>query len=208
MKGQGSGSKGRGLRAVMAAEILMLGSAFLGAERLAAASKERPTIHVDIYNYAEFSNATLEEAEGVATRVLLIAGIETSWYQYRKGEADSNAKPDPSRFESGPRIYLLLVPRTMAARWALGKTCLGRSIIPGDGTKGVRAYVFYHRVEELAATEEASAAQILGHAMAHEIGHLLLNSNKHSDTGIMQALWRNEQMELLRSRLLLFTRAQ
>jgi hypothetical protein len=96
----------------------------------------------------------------------------------------------------------------MAAHWASGTTSLGLAILPGAGKKGDMAYIFYHRVEELAATEEASPAQILGHAMAHEIGHLLLNSNRHSDVGIMEAEWHSEQIEWLRNGRLLFTLPQ
>jgi hypothetical protein len=161
-----------------------------------------------IHNYAQFSNATLEEAEGVAARVLLIAGIETRWYQCRDSEADSNAGPNPCRLEGGQGIHLLLIPRTMPAHWASGKTDLGFSIIPDDGKKGDTAYIFPHRAEEIAAAGRVSASQLLGHAMAHEIGHLLLNSNEHSDVGIMQAEWCYEQTELLRNGRLWFTSAQ
>jgi hypothetical protein len=96
----------------------------------------------------------------------------------------------------------------MAAHWASGTTSLGLAIFPGLGKKGDTAYIFYHRVEELAATEQALPAQILGHALAHEIGHLLLDSNRHSDVGVMQAEWRSEQMELLSSGRFLFTGSQ
>jgi hypothetical protein len=30
---------------------------------------------------------------------------------------------------------------------------------------------------------------ILGHVIAHEMGHALLNTDKHTDTGIMRAIW-------------------
>jgi hypothetical protein len=208
MKKHRSGSRRRGPRAVIAAEFLVLSSVVLVGESLIAADKERPTIHIFTYNCARFSNATLEEAEAVAARVLFIAGIETRWSQCRESEADSNAGPNPCRLEGGQGIYLLLIPRAMPAHWASGKTSLGFSIIPGGGKKGDTAYVFPHRVEEIAAAGRVSASQVLGHAMAHEIGHLLLNSNEHSDVGIMQADWCYEQTELLRNGRLWFTSAQ
>jgi len=175
---------------------------------LAAAGKERPTINIVINRYAQVSDRTLGEAEAATTRVLSIAGIETRWRQSRESEADSNLGPNCCRLEKGATVFLLIIPRAMAAHLASGATSLGSAILPGAGKKGDMAYIFYHRVEELAATEEVSAAQVLGDAMAHEIGHLLLNSNTHTDVGIMQAEWHNEQMELLRNGRLLFTDIQ
>ena len=36
--------------------------------------------------------------------------------------------------------------------------------------------------------------QLLGHAIAHEIGHLLLNSSAHSPAGIMRARWNTKDL--------------
>jgi hypothetical protein len=44
--------------------------------------------------------------------------------------------------------------------------------------------------------------------MAHEIGHLLLDSNSHSGAGIVQPHWDPEQMRLLLMGALLFVPEQ
>jgi len=50
------------------------------------------------------------------------------------------------------------------------------------------ATVFYSRIEDLSPTRDAhDIASMLGHVIAHEIGHLLLRSRAHSPSGIMQA---------------------
>ncbi len=36
---------------------------------------------------------------------------------------------------------------------------------------------------------------ILGHAAAHEIGHLLLGSNSHSPQGLMRARWSRQDLQ-------------
>ena len=54
------------------------------------------------------------------------------------------------------------------------------------------ATLFYNRVQQLAKQGISSVAQILGHAAAHEIGHLLLATMKHFPTGIMRANWEQE----------------
>jgi hypothetical protein len=46
-------------------------------------------------------------------------------------------------------------------------------------------------------------AIILGHAMAHELGHLLLGMNSHSRDGLMRAQWnRGDLAEAVRGNLL------
>jgi hypothetical protein len=205
MKKQRSGSRDW---ARIALGLFLLGSAVLDAGPVAAARKEHPRINIAIHNYAQVPETTLEEAEAVATRVLSIARIEARWRQHGESRADSKVPPNSSTLKTTPRFDLLIIPRAMAAYWASRTTSLGLAVIPGEGKRGDRAYVFYHRVEEMAATGEASAGQILGHAMAHEIGHLLLNSTAHSGVGIMQAEWHKGQMRLLRSGWLLFTGMQ
>jgi len=56
--------------------------------------------------------------------------------------------------------------------------------------------------------ESASTAQILAHAMAHEIGHLLLNLETHSDSGIMRATWDVRTLQDACYGYLLFTPQQ
>lgn len=87
-----------------------------------------------------------------------------------------------------------------------GDSCFAATVwICSQTTKGRFGYiagVFPYRVEELA--EEGTLrievpndfrAVILGHLMAHEIGHLLLGSESHSSKGIMRARWQREDLE-------------
>ena len=56
------------------------------------------------------------------------------------------------------------------------------------------AYIFHHRVEELCKDRYPEAA-VLGHMIAHEIGHLLLGLSSHSRTGIMSVPWRSKDLK-------------
>jgi hypothetical protein len=49
---------------------------------------------------------------------------------------------------------------------------------------------------------------ILGCAIAHEVGHLLLGSNSHSGSGIMQRRWERKEMRHAMTGTLLFTPEQ
>ena len=55
---------------------------------------------------------------------------------------------------------------------------------------------------------QVSKAQILGHAIAHELGHLLLNQQVHSPHGIMRGEWSFVDFREMTSGMLLFTPEQ
>jgi hypothetical protein len=73
-----------------------------------------------------------------------------------------------------------------------------------------RAYVFYDRVRAAAlAFTKISLSEttgiILGHVVAHELGHLLLPGDAHSLTGIMRDKWNYRLSEEAAAGRLLFT---
>ncbi len=61
--------------------------------------------------------------------------------------------------------------------------------IAPSGPAGRIAYVFFEPVEALAVRSGADPARVLGAAIAHELGHLLLPTGLHSPTGLMQVRW-------------------
>ena len=61
--------------------------------------------------------------------------------------------------------------------------------------RGRLAYVFYPRVALLARGAPYNAeSRILGHVIAHEMGHLLLPPNSHSQSVVMLADWDSEHL--------------
>jgi hypothetical protein len=43
------------------------------------------------------------------------------------------------------------------------------------------------------------ARLLLGYAIAHELGHLLLASNTHNTRGLMRPIWRDDELRSKRS---------
>ncbi len=206
MEIEGQGIRGWGLG--MLVGLFMMGSAGFGGDTPAASGEPGPKIKVTIYNYAEAPSATLAEAEAAAARIFERAGIEISWQEHRATDLDTKTIANRLRTRNEVHITMHIIPRSMAARLAPSQICLGLSVVPGGNKRGDMAWVFYHRVEELARRRSLSAADSLGHAMAHEIGHLLLGVNSHSPTGLMRARW--DQSDLLRAAKgwLIFTDAE
>ena len=73
---------------------------------------------------------------------------------------------------------------------------------------GMFATVYLNRVDELFKLRIACRAQILGHAAAHEIGHLLLGEGSHAPSGIMKAWWERKDLENMNRGWLAFTARQ
>src|SRR5262249_24069581 len=57
------------------------------------------------------------------------------------------------------------------------------------------AVILYDRVHHLAVSKRIEVASILGIAMAHEIGHLMLRSREHSSEGIMRPYWSSTNLQ-------------
>jgi hypothetical protein len=69
-----------------------------------------------------------------------------------------------------------------------GQRTLGYSHVkPHVG--GTLATVFSDRVGWLAASAGFRRSTLLGRAVAHEVGHLLIGTNEHSASGLMRPVW-------------------
>ena len=73
--------------------------------------------------------------------------------------------------------------------------------LPYEGTHIV---VFYDRVAAT-ARDHQSTASLLGHVMAHEIGHILEGIDRHSESGLMKANWSADEIQLMRVRPMVFS---
>jgi hypothetical protein len=73
------------------------------------------------------------------------------------------------------------------------RRALGYSLFDSNGISGF-ATVYVDRVDWLARRAQYARAPLLGRAIAHEIGHLLLRSNAHTDSGLMREVWTAEQV--------------
>ena len=195
--------------------ILLLTTSGLAEGRAANVSENEPVISVLVHNYAEIPAKTLIEAEEHAARILRRAGVGLRWLNCPGSQAEISRLPACARPEGGPtQLQLRVIPRTMAERLSLPNNAFGVALSAPQDQFGVYAFVFAHRVDEIAEQVGAEVARlffspavILGHIMAHEMGHLLLGAERHSRNGIMSANW-SEDAKLASRGELLFTRTQ
>jgi len=169
-----------------------------------AARGQSDLIHlrVSVFNSSPISPSTIEYGEGEAGLVLREAGVEVIWLncpQDAQHEASSGLCSEAS-FPSHLHLRMLRASRGLKA------TTVGISF-SAEG-KGCYADLFYEPIQQLQGGTYASPSVILGHAMAHELGHLLLGTNSHSLTGLMRAHWTPEDLANASKGKLRFSREQ
>jgi hypothetical protein len=96
----------------------------------------------------------------------------------------------------------------MAGKLAGSTKMLGMSLPTPHGTFPVDAYVFVERVGVLAEQDRSSMPPLLGAAITHEVGHLLLAGHAHTVTGIMSAQWGPKEKKDALMGVLTFSRRQ
>jgi len=154
-----------------------------------------------VFDQADVPGHMLSEAQERAGTILGKAGVEVRWIDcHRPANASVCAIAEPDR------LFLTIV--TEDNRQIFDEDVLGRSV-PGDGrSHGIYARVFYRHIQAKAEQERVNPAQLLGLAVAHEVGHLLLGPKAHSADGIMRANWSRRDIELGAKGQLRFTDQQ
>jgi len=165
-------------------------------------------ITVRVYNYAQVPPNDLARAESEAGSILRRAGVETVWLDCPLSVAELERYPACNQPAGQTHLSLKIVPRSMAQRYGLSSTTMGFALLSSNGNGGSESFVFYGWVERLAELQYAPRHAILAHMMAHEIGHLLLNTNSHFPVGIVRAEWAQEDLQRASREGLQFTAQQ
>lgn len=142
-----------------------------------------PQVTVNVYNGIHLAPSDLERAEREAERIFLYAGIRVVW---TSGKLATDAKPAPLIVGSkGVTLQLRVWTRAIAEEKAVGYETLGFCLSRENG----EVVVLADAIQKRAVVGTTKFTDLLGLAMAHELGHVLLRSMSHSVTGVMQARW-------------------
>jgi hypothetical protein len=146
--------------------------------------QQKPQITVKIANYARLDRSMLEEAKQVVLRIFARVGVELQLQDQNSG----------SRPEEGLGTLCVNICHK-SVLFGLPPNTLG--VAPGTSRNKDRyiVYVFDQPASRLlnglpaAERSVLDEGTILGYAVAHEIGHVLLNIPGHSVGGVMKANW-------------------
>ncbi len=148
------------------------------------------TISVLLIDTCGAPKGVISAAQKDATRILAAAGVSLDW--------------QPSTKPGGLSLRLVAQRIVPAKDEALGYSFVD----PTSGEQGHLADLLYPAIEQTARQWQAGVSTILGAVMAHEIGHLLLDSHAHSSSGVMSASFGYTQITQAGKGELLFTADQ
>ncbi len=132
---------------------------------------------VRLYDAFGLPARDLMSAHAIAGAILNRGGISVTWRDCSREDCATPVAPAE------------LVVRVIAAPPAGEPDSLGFSYVDLERRSGTLATVFADRVAAFSALCSRDRGELLGRAMAHEIGHLLLGTMRHADRGLMRSRW-------------------
>ena len=152
---------------------------------LAAVLVARLPLVVQTYDSAGVPSAMLAHAQELAGSTLAAAGIDPVWHPCTVKHASECAVKPKAR-----ELDVRIVKATDAA----ARGSLGFAFVDPQEHAGTLATIYLDRVDALARQAGVDAGELLGRAIAHEIGHLILGTNAHAVYGLMRSLWRADEL--------------
>jgi hypothetical protein len=188
------------MKALLGSWLILGLVATLPSQELRSAAK----IQVFVYNYAGLPAGTLLQAEQEAARIYHLTGIETEWLDCPLSPEQADLYPACRLPVSPTRLAVGILSRPMAERIKLSRKTFGVAFIPEDGGFARVAQICGHCAEELAAGLTVTPGLMLGHLMAHELGHLLLGQGSHGASGLMHVPWHKKELQKVSQGTLMF----
>ena len=173
-----------------AATLIFAASHLEGSRSIDAAAAIR------IYNYANVPTGQLAAARATADRIFADAGISLQWTDCRtsaagRGAADRLAGCTELLREGHEFVLRLFESGTDEAN---PYVALGTSMIDREARGGVLMTVNPRPVLAVAQRASMDPSILLGRAIAHELGHLLLGRVDHPRSGLMRAFWSQNEL--------------
>jgi len=155
---------------------------------LAAVLIARLPLVVQTYDTAGVSSTVLTHAQELAASTLAAAGIDPVW------------RPCPVKHVGHADVCVVkprareLDVRIVRATDAAARGSLGFAFVDVEERAGTLATIYLDRIDALARQAGVDSGDLLGRAIAHEIGHLILGTNAHAAYGLMRASWKTDEL--------------
>jgi hypothetical protein len=149
---------------------------------------------VSVYDFAHIGPKALNDAERVAAEAFVSAGIVARLTTAISLDgkvlgSDFSASSGEGCVESPlpPTIRAQILPH---APPGFSPGALGYSL--PCARQGAQITVYADRIEAVSRTANPSFYRVLGHSLAHELGHVLRRSNGHDASGLMKDVWNQQ----------------
>lgn len=142
-------------------------------------------ITIRVYDGYALPAPVLDEAVMVAGKTFLEAGFKADFVVCGEVAALPGCQDPPGpgdivlRVQAGPRE---------------GDKVLGTAFVDPRTRTGTLASLNAFAITEVSRRAGIGLAPLLGWALAHEVGHLLLGSTNHSERGLMRPMWTDAEL--------------
>jgi hypothetical protein len=147
-----------------------------------------PRVTVRVVDFTGKPISQVKAALDEAGRLIDRAAVRVDWticdLAYLSGPCSSLMAP-------GERVVRIVAA---PARVISGRVRLGYAVLDPTARTGVLATVYFDPIGKLTSEGPVHETTLLGRAIAHELGHLLLGTNAHSGRGLMRAVWTLEEV--------------
>jgi hypothetical protein len=131
-------------------------------------------------------------ALAAATEILEGAGLEVKWVAC--DAVFVRRDDDPCVAPLAANELAIRFVRLPPSQGQTNQIALGYSLVDTRLRAGSLATVYVDRVTALAVTCHLDVQTLLGRAIAHEVGHLLLGTANHAPAGLMRAAWSQDAL--------------
>jgi hypothetical protein len=157
---------------------------------------------IRVLDQANLSSNTIHKMEKYVENTFASVDIDVKWVECASNVERCKSLRGPNEF------WLRILGETPATA---GTEQVGFTQPGEPGGRGIQCVnVIYPIVQKLVQHRNIEGYQILGAAVAHEIGHLYLGTNDqaHSRTGVMCGFWSEREVEQASIGELSFSREQ
>lgn len=161
--------------------------ALFAVPHLAIAESAMSRVTVRVYDTAGLNRELKAAALAVAARTLASAAADVAWTHCDARTPGQDCDGPPAR------ELIVRIVRTTADPHTR-QLPLGDAFVDTGSGVAVLATIYFDRVVRVAHAAKMHTAPLLGYAVAHELGHLLLASSTHNTAGLMRAIWRDDEL--------------
>jgi hypothetical protein len=157
-------------------------------------------VTVRVYDATGISADTRRASLAIAASIVSAASVELIWRNCNEpaGKAGTpafdQARENPCNRPLAPGELAVRIVRWGAVDERSRELPLGDALIDTRTGGGVLATIYLDRVDWMAAQTGVDSRALLGRAIAHELGHLLMATSAHAAHGLMRPIWSQSEI--------------
>jgi hypothetical protein len=144
----------------------------IGGTAHAAGTQEPRTVRLQLRVDVKVPDDVLDDARKEVDRIFAESGFDVVWT------------------DAAPQVTVKIASQVLGYARAASPV-MGAASRTANGPV---AHVFFRQVQDFARIYHIDLNTMLGHVIAHEVGHLLLPTYSHSPTGLMRGEWDKTQV--------------